>query len=60
MKKRYYDEVEAEVNEVPGMGGGTCSLHPFTYAARHTLLSSPSHDHRAPRASESCLQSPRS
>lgn len=59
MKKRYYDEVEAEVNEVPGMGAGHLQLAPLHICPKsHTLLSSPSHDHRAPRASESYLQSP--
>lgn len=28
MKKRYYDEVEAEVNKIPGVGGATFRLRP--------------------------------
>lgn len=45
MKKRYYDEVEAEVNKDPGMGGHL-QLYPFDSS------------HRFFRASDSCLQSP--
>lgn len=33
MKKRYYDEVEAEVNKAPGMGEHL-QLHPFSSSHR--------------------------
>lgn len=57
MKKRYYDEVEAEVNESPGMVG-TVSMHPsaFHMFPCCPAVVPPSYDCRATRASDSCCK----